>query len=202
MHILTLLTVSCSLVSEPVGPFNEWPETSEGWSMTSEPSESSTSATSSTAGPGSSETSPGEDEATPTQTPTVTSLEESSEMSGEGSSVTDTVESESTDGDGWSACDGEVPTACLGIFADVGSCPGAAGSCTWHSCVSDRNTRANIAWLECLADECGFEPALDIDCLVAWADLTLDCFQGYCDPALPHACGLVNNGAQHECQYE
>lgn len=147
-------------------------------------------------------TSSGDEGATVTPTPSESSLDDSGELSGgsgELSGDTDTGESELTSGEGWAACDGDVPTACLAISADTGTCPGTPGSCPWHACISDRTTRANIEWLQCLVDECGIEPIVDLDCLDDWADLTLQCFETQCDPAIPQACAFVNTGAQHEC---
>lgn len=114
---------------------------------------------------------------------------------------TDTSVSELTSesGSAWSACDGEVPTECLGIAADTASCPGEVGGCEWHACASDRSTRAHIDWIQCLAKECGFEPTHDIECLETWADLVLQCFENECRPSAPQACTFLNIGAQSDC---
>ena len=202
--LLLAISAACSSHSDAVGGWRSSDATS-GSSPNSSSDSSSTGSTNS-----SSSTSTGPTTLTPSdpdgtasaQTPGESADDDPTETSGPSNALTDDTdisESELTSADGWAACDGDVPAACLEIFADVASCPGAAGSCTWHACVSDLNTRANIDWLECLADECGIEPVHDLDCLDAWADLTLECFRTECDPALPHACGLVNNGAQHEC---
>lgn len=207
MKLLVLLALSadCSHPSDSVGAFNAWLESSESSSseLIETPSASGTSwngsESSSTMDLGSSETSSGDEGPTVTPTPSESSLDDSGELSGELSGDTDTAESELTSGEGWAACDGDVPTACLAISADTGTCPGTPGSCSWHACISDRTTRANIEWLQCLVDECGIEPVVDLDCLDEWADLTLRCFETQCDPATPQACAFVNNGAQHEC---
>lgn len=122
--------------------------------------------------------------------------DESTDTDADQESAADGIESDAGD---WGACSGAIPRACLSISADTESCPGTVGGCEWHACASDRSTRAQIDYLECLADECDFEPVLDIECLREWADLALECFETMCKSTDPQACAFLNRGAQHDC---
>jgi hypothetical protein len=81
----------------------------------------------------------------------------------------------------------------------IGTCPGEVGSCAWHRCQTDLQNRAQIDRLDCLDRECGIEPLHDLDCLEAWADLTLQCFDDYCESLTPSACTMMGSGAWNEC---
>lgn len=185
---------ACSHPTESPAGWPDYSESSEIWMTPSKNSSSEgTSGTLSTVSPADTPSTSGEGEISEESTDGPT-LDEDSD--------TDTEESESelsAEDGGWGACGGDIPTECLSIVDDSASCPGTVGSCSWHRCASDRSTRWRIAYLQCLADECGFETAVDLVCLSEWADLALECFRTECTPSQPQACAFILRGAEHDC---